>query len=35
MWGPRPPWSLSSWDFLGGDSPSQVGDGPWLEGEMP
>lgn len=32
-WGPCLPWSLSSWDFLGGGSSRQVGDRPWLERE--
>ena len=31
--GPHPPWTLSSWDFPGGDTPRQVGDRPWLERE--
>lgn len=33
--GPHPPWAQSSRDFLGGDTPRQVGDRSWLEGEMP
>lgn len=33
--GPHPPWTQSSRDFLGGDTPRQVGDRSWLEGEMP
>lgn len=31
--GPHPPWTLSPWDFPGGDTPRQVGDRPWLERE--